>query len=244
MTATSIGREIVKQEQWGKRAAGYGERLITSLSAQITREFGSGYSVNNLEHFRNFYITYPNLVTTPISHAPRGELLITEKPDHSGSTLGFPKSCFRLRTIVETACAYLPPTMNKTSQKLQQAVIHRKRSAATALHESKNRWFGSKPAERGLKQRRGKMSSRKLLELRKNIIGPRVRQARLRSRPRLTQQQLANRVASMGANIDRAGIAKIEIGLRCVCDFEVLVLAKALNVSISCLLSWRRMVPR
>jgi hypothetical protein len=85
MTATSIGREIVKQEQRGKRRAGYGERLITSLSAQITREFGSGYSVNKLEHFRNFYITYPNLVTTPMSHAPRGELLIIEKPDHSGT---------------------------------------------------------------------------------------------------------------------------------------------------------------
>jgi hypothetical protein len=95
MTATSIGREIVKQEQRGKRHAGYGERLITSLSAQITREFGSGYSVNNLEHFRNFYITYPNLVTTPISHAPRGELLITEKPDHSGSA-GIPQKLFSL----------------------------------------------------------------------------------------------------------------------------------------------------
>ena len=80
-----IGREIVEQEQRGKRRAGYGEQLIASLSAQITREFGSGYSVNNLEHFRNFYITYPNLVRTPISHAPRGELLITEKSDHSGS---------------------------------------------------------------------------------------------------------------------------------------------------------------
>jgi predicted nuclease of restriction endonuclease-like (RecB) superfamily len=74
-----IGREIVEQEQLGKRRAGYGERLIASLSAQITREFGSGYSVNNLEHFRNFYITYPKLVTTPISHAPRGELRVTEK---------------------------------------------------------------------------------------------------------------------------------------------------------------------
>ena len=78
----------------------------------------------------------------------------------------------------------------------------------------------------------------------KNIIGSRVRQARLWSRPRLTQQQLAYRVASLGTHIDRVGIAKIEIGLRCVCDSEVLVLAKALNVSVSWLLSWRRGVPR
>ena len=80
--------------------------------------------------------------------------------------------------------------------------------------------------------------------MRKNIIGPRVRQARLWSRPRLTQQQLANRVASLGAQIDRAGIAKIEIGLRCVCDFEVLVLANALQVPVPWLLAVRRGVRR
>jgi hypothetical protein len=53
--------------------------LIVALSAQITREFGSGYSVNNLEHFRKFYVTYPNWVTTPIPHALRGESPVAEK---------------------------------------------------------------------------------------------------------------------------------------------------------------------
>ena len=72
-----------------------------------------------------------------------------------------------------------------------------------------------------------------------NIIGPRVRQARLRSRPRLTQRQLADRVVNLGAHIDRAGIAKIEIGLRCVCDFELLILAKALHVAVTWLLPVR-----
>ena len=78
----------------------------------------------------------------------------------------------------------------------------------------------------------------------KNIVGPRVRQARLRSRPRLTQRQLADRVVNLGAHIDRAGIAKIEIGLRRVCDFEVLILAKALNVPVTWLLPGRRGVRR
>ena len=97
-----IGREIVEQEQLGKRRAGYGERLITSLSAQITREFGSGYSVNNLEHFRNFYITYPKLVTTPISHAPRGELRVTEK-SHAlrGKSPAPPASATAMLTVSE-----------------------------------------------------------------------------------------------------------------------------------------------
>jgi len=88
------------------------------------------------------------------------------------------------------------------------------------------------------------MRSRKFQKMRKNIIGPRIRQARLRSRPRLTQQQLADRLAKLGGHIDRAGIGKIEVGLRCVCDFEVLVLAKALKVSVAWLLSVRRAVRR
>jgi hypothetical protein len=49
--------------------------------------------------------------------------------------------------------------------------------------------------------------------MRKNITGPRVCQARLRSRPRLTQQRLADRVTKLGGHIDRAGIGKIEVGL-------------------------------
>jgi hypothetical protein len=78
----------------------------------------------------------------------------------------------------------------------------------------------------------------------KNIVGPRVRKARLRSRPRLTQQQLADRVVNLGAHIDRAGIAKIEIGLRCVCDFELLILAKALHVAVTRLLPVRTALRR
>jgi hypothetical protein len=84
-----------------------------------------------------------------------------------------------------------------------------------------------------------KNTSRLLRGINKNIVGPHIRQARLRSQPRLTQQKLADRVLSLGAHIDRAGIAKIEIGLRRVCDFELFVLAKALNVSVALLLPMR-----
>ena len=89
-----------------------------------------------------------------------------------------------------------------------------------------------------------KTTSQQPRQMQKNIIGPRVRQARLRSRPRLTQQQLADRVVNLGAHIDRAGIAKIEIGLRCVCDFEVLILAKALHVTVTWLLPVRTALRR
>src|ERR1039457_72968 len=68
-----IGREIVEEEQRGKKRAGYGERLVAELSRRITTDFGQGYSVTNLEHFRDFYITYPQLLSQRISHAARGE---------------------------------------------------------------------------------------------------------------------------------------------------------------------------
>lgn len=63
-----IGREIVEEEQKGKRRAGYGERLISTLSARLTHDFGRGFTVRNLESFRVFYNEYPNLVK---AHAPR-----------------------------------------------------------------------------------------------------------------------------------------------------------------------------
>lgn len=74
----------------------------------------------------------------------------------------------------------------------------------------------------------------------KNIIGPRVRKARAKSKPPLTQKELSARVIKYGAAIDRAGIAKIEVGLRYVLDHEVVALAKALGVSVGWLLSSRR----
>ena len=78
-----VGREIVEEEQRGQRRAGYGEKLIRTLSKQITAEFGRGYSVNNLEHFRDFYVTYPELIATPIPHALRGESETSSPPTAS-----------------------------------------------------------------------------------------------------------------------------------------------------------------
>src|SRR5439155_1841712 len=57
-----IGREIVEEEQKGEIRAAYGERLMADLSRRITADFGQGYSITNLEHFRDFYLTYPQLL--------------------------------------------------------------------------------------------------------------------------------------------------------------------------------------
>ena len=68
-----VGREIVEEEQQGKLRAAYGTQLIAELSLQLQKEFGIGYSTNNLEYFRLFYITYPDLLNAGIPHVVRGE---------------------------------------------------------------------------------------------------------------------------------------------------------------------------
>ncbi|WP_307866946.1 PDDEXK nuclease domain-containing protein [Variovorax sp. E3] len=62
-----IGREIVEEEQRGQRRAGYGVKLLADLSARLNAEFGRGYSVDNLEAFRQFYLSYPELISETAS---------------------------------------------------------------------------------------------------------------------------------------------------------------------------------
>lgn len=62
-----IGREIVEEEQQGKRRAGYGETLLADLSERLGHDYGRGYSVDNLEAFRQFYLEYPRLISETAS---------------------------------------------------------------------------------------------------------------------------------------------------------------------------------
>jgi predicted nuclease of restriction endonuclease-like (RecB) superfamily len=54
-----IGKRIVEEEQQGEGRAKYGQHLIQNLSAQLTVEFGKGFSVANLKNFRQFYLVFP-----------------------------------------------------------------------------------------------------------------------------------------------------------------------------------------
>lgn len=70
-----IGREIVEEEQAGKKRAGYGERVVAQLSSSLTAVYGSGWSAQNLSYMRQFYLGYPGLVSgAAIRHALRDEL--------------------------------------------------------------------------------------------------------------------------------------------------------------------------
>ncbi len=66
-----IGREIVEEEQRGKRRARYGEELLKDLSDRLTKDREKGWSVRNLEYCRNFYVEYPLLIDIQKSNAVR-----------------------------------------------------------------------------------------------------------------------------------------------------------------------------
>lgn len=73
-------------------------------------------------------------------------------------------------------------------------------------------------------------------QISQNLVGERVKQARAKKQPPVTQEELSQRLAKQGVTIDRAGIAKIESGIRGVLDFEVVALAKGLGVTVMWLL--------
>jgi len=69
-----------------------------------------------------------------------------------------------------------------------------------------------------------------------NLVGERVKEARGNAQPPLTQEELSKKLSKLGVSIDRAGIAKIENGIRGVLDFELIALANALDVKVTWLL--------
>ncbi|MGH8192430.1 MAG: PDDEXK nuclease domain-containing protein, partial [Rhodanobacteraceae bacterium] len=70
-----VGREIVEEEQNGRRRAVYGEALLAQLAAQLQRAGVTGHSAQNLRYMRQFYLAYPALIEArAIRHAPRGKL--------------------------------------------------------------------------------------------------------------------------------------------------------------------------
>lgn len=60
-TYWSIGKHIVEFEQAGNKKAQYGSALLKRISSDLTCKYGKGFSVDNLENMRRFYITYATL---------------------------------------------------------------------------------------------------------------------------------------------------------------------------------------
>lgn len=54
-----IGKIIFEEEQQGKNRADYGSYLIKTISEVFQPRFGTGFSVRQLERYRQFYRTFP-----------------------------------------------------------------------------------------------------------------------------------------------------------------------------------------
>jgi transcriptional regulator with XRE-family HTH domain len=70
----------------------------------------------------------------------------------------------------------------------------------------------------------------------RNISGRRIAEARAAAKPPLTQDDLSASLGLIGVQMDRAAVAKIENNFRRVLDFELLAIAKVLNVKVDWLL--------
>lgn len=57
-TYFEIGRMIVEDEQQGNKKAEYGKQVLKNLSERLVEKFGKGYSVDNLENMRQFFLAY------------------------------------------------------------------------------------------------------------------------------------------------------------------------------------------
>lgn len=59
-TYFEIGRLIVEYEQGGSERALYAKQTLKKVSIKLTKEFGKGFTLRNLELMRQFYLTYRN----------------------------------------------------------------------------------------------------------------------------------------------------------------------------------------
>jgi transcriptional regulator with XRE-family HTH domain len=69
----------------------------------------------------------------------------------------------------------------------------------------------------------------------RNLIGPKIRKVRLDSKPPVSQEDLAGRLAARGVYFDRSTLSRMEAGQRFIRDYEIAAIAASLGVSITSL---------
>ncbi len=86
MTASywEIGRRIVEFEQGGRGRAKYGAALIERLAEDLTHRFGRGFSRQNLQQMRAFYLAWPS---DSICQTVSGEFKALENPQTASGLL-------------------------------------------------------------------------------------------------------------------------------------------------------------
>ena len=69
----------------------------------------------------------------------------------------------------------------------------------------------------------------------RNVVGPRIKAARLKCNPPVSQDDLAGRLASKGITLDQTAISRIEKQTRYLMDYELIAIAKALGATVASL---------
>jgi len=103
-TYFEIGGMIVEDEQQGKERAEYGKTVLKDLSLRLSRKFGRGFSVENLDRMRFFYKIYSNSISsTPLTKLQRHEL--------QSNAIHLKPSCEdnQLNTLWQKSSAKSPP---------------------------------------------------------------------------------------------------------------------------------------
>ena len=72
-----IGQRMVEFEQKGRSRAAYGEEILGRLSIDLSQKFGRGFSRQNIQQMRQFYLLYP---PERICQTPSGKLENSSRP--------------------------------------------------------------------------------------------------------------------------------------------------------------------
>ncbi len=83
ITYFEIGKMIVEEEQEGKERAEYGKQLTRGLSKRLSKEFGKGFSITNIQQMRSFYLIYQKQQTLSVNSEK--QQMLSDKFDLSWS---------------------------------------------------------------------------------------------------------------------------------------------------------------
>ncbi|MET3731322.1 PDDEXK nuclease domain-containing protein [Moheibacter stercoris] len=93
MVATyfEIGRIIVEEEQNGKDRAKYGKSILRELSKVLTKEFGKGFSITNIQQMRSFYLSYQKQQTLSVKSKSKNSSTLSRISENEKQQLQSPK---------------------------------------------------------------------------------------------------------------------------------------------------------
>lgn len=105
-----IGRELVEEEQGGSSRAGYGKKLLSSISKSLAAWHGRTWSVRTLEYARSFFLAYPELLDQEKSNAMRS-ILLGDANGKSNAPRSISQAVRKMPTI--SLAGLLPPTLDQ-----------------------------------------------------------------------------------------------------------------------------------